>query len=144
MFAMPPDQNHALFTGLLSKSSNNQINFAAISTKIDYTETGDGRLGTQTGTLDTETGKVPGHAISITTMWGAGNGYFEAKYDHSSGNTTYTGALQGGVFGSVVGTSSAVLDNYSVRFGKGFIIDNVNDQFELTAEATDLFMLKII
>jgi hypothetical protein len=123
------------------KASNNQINIEAISTNVDYTETGDGRLGTQTGTVDTETGHVHGHAISISTMWGAGNEYFEGKYDHSSGNTTYTGALQGGVFGSVVGTSSAVLDNYSVRFGKGFIIDNVNDQFEQTSEVTDLFML---
>ncbi|NNM79771.1 MAG: hypothetical protein HKM01_04890 [Gallionella sp.] len=108
------------------KASNNQIGIQRISTNVKYTETGGGLYGTPTGTLDTETGGVPGYAISISTMkdWWLGNDYIAAEYDHSSGNTTYTGAFQGGVFGSVVGTSSATLVNYSGRYGKGFTLNN--------------------
>lgn len=116
------------------KASNNQIGIQTISTNVDYTETGNGIFGTPTGTLDTETGGVRGYALSISTMkdWRLGNDYFEAEYNHSSGNTTYTGAFQGGVFGSVVGTSSATLINYSARYGKGFIVKN---EFMLTPYA---------
>jgi hypothetical protein len=113
------------------KAANNQIGIQAISTNVNYTETGNGLYGTPTGTLDTETGGVPGYAISISAMkdWWLGNDYFAAEYDRSSGNTTYTGAYQGGVFGSVVGTSSAALVNFSGRYGKGFV---VNDKVMLT------------
>ncbi|NNM69069.1 MAG: hypothetical protein HKM00_03730 [Gallionella sp.] len=116
------------------KASNNQIGIQAISTNVNYTETGTAGLTAQTGILDTETGSVPGYALSLSAMkdWWLGNDYFEAEYDHSSGNTTYTGAYQGGVFGSVVGTSSATLVNYSARYGKGFVINN---QFMVTPYA---------
>ena len=119
------------------KASNNQVGIQIISTNVDYTETGNGIFGTQTGTLDTETGRVPGYALSISTMknlW-LGNDYIEAEYDNSSGNTTYVGGLIGPPptpYGSVVGTSSAALINYSARYGKGFI---VNDEFMLTPYA---------
>lgn len=110
--------------------SNNQVSFQFISTNVDYTEIGNGIFGTQTGTLDTETGAVPGFALNISTMNDLllGNDYFHAEYNHSSGSTTYTGALQGGVFGSVVDTSSATLINFSARYGKGFV---VHDQLML-------------
>ena len=110
------------------KASNNQIGIQIISTHVDYTENG------STGTLDTETGAVPGYALSLSAMkdvW-FGNDYFEAEYNHSSGNTNYTGSSQGGVYGSVVGISSATLINYSARYGKGFV---VNDKFMLTPYA---------
>jgi hypothetical protein len=105
------------------RSSNNQIGIQGTLTKLNYTETGNGLFGTQTGTLDTETGNVFGGAVSISIMKNLllGNDYIEAEYDHSSGNTGYSGTLlQGGVFSAVTGTSGATLDNYSVRYGKGF------------------------
>lgn len=115
------------------KTSNNQFGIQNISTNVDYTETGNGRLGTTLGTLDTETGAVPGYALFISTMLGPENEYFEAEYDHSSGSTTYTGMpITGGVFGSIVGTSSAKLINYSARFGKGLLADKAKDMFMLT------------
>jgi len=116
------------------KASNNQVGFQMISTNVDYTETGNGIFGTPTGTLDTETGPVPGYALSISAMkdlW-LGNDYIEAEFDNSSGTTTYTGAYQGGVFGSVVVTSGATLVNYSARYGTGIM---VNEGFMLTPYA---------
>jgi len=107
------------------KASNNQVDFQFISTDVDYTETGYGIFGTPTGKLDTESGYVPGYGLSISAMkdlW-FGNDYFEVEYNHSNGNTNYMGSsIFGGPFGSVVSTSSAVLENYSARYGKGFIV----------------------
>lgn len=116
------------------KASNNQVGFQIISTNVDYTETGNGILGTPTGTLDTEKGPVPGYAVSISAMkdlW-LGNDYVEAEYDNSSGNTEYVGGLIGPPptpYGSVVGTSGATLTNFSARYGTGFL---ANDQAMLT------------
>lgn len=118
------------------RASNNQIGIQFITTNVDYTETGNGIMGTQTGTLDTEKGSVPGYALSISTMqdlW-LGNDYIEAENDYSSGTTNYTGALCTpagvcGAYGSYVGTSGAILINYSARYGKGLI---VNGEFMLT------------
>jgi hypothetical protein len=118
-------------------NSNNQFGIQAISTYVDYTETGNGIFGTQTGTLDTETGAVPGFALSSSSMddlW-LGNDYFAAEYDHSRGNTDYTGALCNptcGAYGSYVGTSSAVLANFSFRYGSGV---SIRDKFMLTPYA---------
>jgi len=64
-------------------------------------------------------------------LW-LGNDYIEAEFDNSSGTTTYTGAYQGGVFGSVVVTSGATLVNYSARYGTGIM---VNEGFMLTPYA---------
>ena len=108
------------------KASNNQFGIQATSTTLDYTETGNGQLGTSTGTLDTETGRLSGYALSISAMqdlW-LGNDYVAAEYGRTSGKTTYTGSLQGGVFGSVVSTSTAGLTDYSLRYGKGFIANS--------------------
>lgn len=110
-------------------ASNNQAAIQFISTYVNYTETGNGIFGTSTGTLDTETGSVPGAAISLSLMRGLGNVYLHAGYDYSSRYTNYTGSLQGGTFGSVMSKSSAVLINYSARFGKGFA---AGSQFMLT------------
>jgi hypothetical protein len=118
------------------RASNNQISIQTISTTVDYTETGNGTLGTSTGTLDTESGEVPGSAVFLSTMTAVDNRYFEAQYDHSKGHTTYTGAFMGGTFGSVASNSTALLVNYSARFGKGFVIDKIGPETIL-----DPFML---
>lgn len=119
------------------RTSNNQVGLQFMSTNVDYTETGNGVLGTPTGTLDTEKGPVPGYAVSISAMkdlW-LGNDYVEAEYDSSSGNTEYVGGLIGPPptpYGSVVATSGATLTNYSARYGKGY---EIGDEFMLTPYA---------
>ncbi len=110
-------------------ASNNLLQIQYRSTNVDYTETGIGLLGTRTGVLDTETGPVAGLGASVSAMKGPGNIYFHAEYDSSNGSTKYTGAFQGGVFGSVVGSSSATLTDYSLRLGKGVAL---REQFMLT------------
>ena len=120
------------------KASNNQFGFQIMSTNVDYSETGNGILGSPTGTLDTESGSVPGYALSISAMqdWWLGNDYIEAEYDHATGNTDYVGGLVGpppGLYGTVRGTSGATLINYSVRYGKGFMpTEEYMDEFVLT------------
>ncbi len=106
-------------------SANNQVGIQAISTHVDYTETGDGTLGSPTGTLDTEKGDVPGYALSVSLMrnWLATNDYMRLQYSHNQGNTNYVGQLMsGGGYGSVVGTSSATMDDYSARYGFGYAL----------------------
>jgi hypothetical protein len=119
------------------KASNNQVGIQYVSTYVDYTETGNG-TGGAIGTLDTETGSVPGFGVSVSIMKDMllGNDYFEAKYDHSSGYTHYIGALCGGggcgPYGSYTGTSGAALSNLSLRYGTGITL---NDGFMLTPYA---------
>ena len=118
-------------------TANNQIGIQIISTHVNYTETGNGQYGGPTGKLDTESGRVPGYSVSVSTMQDSsdGSGYFEAEYDHSNGNTNYVGGLTGSTstpYGSMLGTSSATLVNYSGRYGKGFA---VGDKFMLTPYA---------
>jgi len=107
--------------------ANNQVSIQSISNNVDYTETGYGRLGTTIGTLDTESGRVPGFSLAVSRMtdYWIENGYFEAEYDYANGRTKYIGSYQGGVYGDVVTTSGAVLSNYGIRYGKGFVINNV-------------------
>jgi hypothetical protein len=105
------------------QAANNQISVQYISTNVDYSETGNGILGSKTGTLDSESGWVPGMAFAISLMtddWFE-KAYFEAGIDYSVGYTRYVGAYQsGGAYGSVVANSGAVLANYNLRYGKGF------------------------
>ena len=113
------------------KASNNQIGVQYISTHVDYTETGNGTLGAAGATLDTETGSVPGFALSTSTMqdlW-LGNDYIQAEYSRNSGHTNYVGSLLGGTYGSVVQENGATLTDYHLRYGKGYVI---NDQFMVT------------
>ena len=103
-------------------AANNLIYVQRISTKVDYTETGSGYLGTRTGILDTETGPVTGMALSVSRMKGPENIYYQAGLDYSNGYTTYIGSFQGGIYGSVVALSSAMLMNYHARIGKGYAL----------------------
>ncbi len=107
-------------------ASNNQIGYQSISTNVNYTETG-GKFGVAAGTLDTETGPVPGRAFYFSSMTNVllGKDYFNATYDQSIGSTKYIGANlnlpngPAGPYGSVVSTSGATITNYSFRYGKG-------------------------
>jgi hypothetical protein len=102
------------------KASNNQISIQTISTNVDYTETYDGAI------VDTETGDVPGYAVSMSTMTGDNNRYLEAEYEHTNGTTNYVGGLVGPPatpYGSVIDTTGATLTNYSGRLGRGIVID---------------------
>lgn len=132
-FADPTDDNGSTrrraprrdFSSSDIKASNNQFGIQSISTNLNYTETGNGQLGSPTGTLDTETGPVPGRAYYLSEMVDVlfGNDYFKVAYDQSSGYTNYIGGNLGPPstpYGSVVSTSGAILTNYSVRYGKGF------------------------
>ena len=57
--------------------------------------------------------------------WWLGNDYLQINFSRNSGNTDYVGALQsGGAYGSVVGTSTATITDYSVRLGKGNLLSN--------------------
>ena len=103
------------------KASNSQIGIQYISTKVDYTETSNGTV------FDTESGNVPGYALSLTAMKDLllKDDYIKIEYDHSSGYTNYIGGLTGSVstpYGSVLATSSAKLTNYSADYGKGFVL----------------------
>lgn len=106
------------------KASNNQVGIQTISTSVNYTETGNGLSGNPSGTLDTETGAVPGRGIYYSVMNNIlfGNDYFRATYDQSIGMTNYVGGTLNppSAYGTVVSTSSATLTNYSFRYGKGF------------------------
>jgi hypothetical protein len=104
-------------------ASNNQIILRTNFTRVAYTESGNGLSGTDTAALDTESGNVPGYAVLFSIMTDEDYKYFAAEYDKSSGQTIYTGSKQGGVFGSVVNTSSLDQTNYYVRLGKGFSSD---------------------
>lgn len=103
-------------------AANRQVGAQYISTYVDYTETGNGFLGTRTGVLDTERGWVPGVGVSFSSMWGDHHFYINAQVSQNTGATQYVGSLQGGTYGSVVAWSTATLIDRSVRFGKGFAI----------------------
>jgi len=109
------------------KNTNNAIGIQAISTYVNYTETIGG------ATVDTEQGYVPGFALNISFMqdWLLGNDYLAATYSQNNGNTNYTGSYIGSSqgYGSVKTTSPAVLTDFSLRYGKGFVL---NDQFMAT------------
>ncbi len=109
-------------------AANNLVLMQFTSTRVDYSEYGNGFMGTQTGLIDREAGPVPGVALSASGMSRESGFYWQASYAYSSGHTDYTGALMGGTYGSYVGVSSAVLEDYRARLGKGF---SVRDAFML-------------
>jgi hypothetical protein len=105
-------------------NANNQINLDLRDTDFGYTETGDGRLGTKTGKLDTETRWLPGLALSYSVMgkFYLDNVYFSAQASWDDGKTHYIGSKIGGVFGSVVTSDGATVWDTDFRLGKGFAI----------------------
>jgi len=102
------------------KVSNNQFEIQAISTKVDYKETTDGRLGTRAGKYYTESGHVPGFALSFSMMNDVllDNDYLQFQYSKSDGRVGYTGN-----FGSSAGQAGSTISDYSLRWGKGFALD---------------------
>lgn len=129
----------ALSTGAFAdsndiKASNNQVGIQYVLTNVHYTETGNGTLSDAGRKLDTEDGTLSGYALNgsvMSNMW-LGNDYFYAEYSQVNGNTGYKGSLASDVppvYGSVVGSSGAVLKDFRLRYGKGFVI---NDQVMVT------------
>ncbi|WP_338526343.1 hypothetical protein NUH87_13550 [Pseudomonas batumici] len=97
------------------KASNNQFEIQAISTKVNYKETADGRGGTRAGKYYTESGHVPGFALSLSMMNDVlfDNDYLQFQYSKSDGRVGYTGN-----FGSSVGKVGSTISDYSLRWGK--------------------------
>jgi hypothetical protein len=108
------------------KAANNQFGIRLISTNVDYKETG-GTYGSTPGTMDSESGNVPGFSIFSTVMADVlplGNDQFTARYSRTSGNTNYVGSYIGcnAGYGSVHATDSATMNDYSFSYGKGFVM----------------------
>lgn len=98
-------------------SANNQAGIQLTMQHMDYSETYQGVL------LDTENGNVPGIDLSVSVMkdlW-LGNDYLQAEYAYSSGKTDYVGSYQGGSYGSLVAKSGAEINDFSIRYGKGYV-----------------------
>ena len=113
---------------------NNEISLQFVLNHFDYKETGDGRLGSPIGLLDTEKGYVPGFGVSASLMknWIFDNFYLYADYQRSSGKTSYVGSYAFGkvcapviisCYGSVKAKDGAITDNFDLRIGKGFALD---------------------
>ena len=103
------------------KNANNAIGIQYIQTNVNYKET-----LPNGSTADTEKGYVPGYAINFSLMkdFLFGNDYIAASYSKNSGNTNYVGAYQGGQYGDVKSSHPAQLQEYSMRYGRGFEITN--------------------
>lgn len=120
-------------------ATNNQVGIQYISTNVNYTETVNANSsGTSLSTTDTESGNVPGYALNLSVMnnWWLGNDYFKLGYSHNSGDTSGSGTLvyNNANAGSGTGIDSATLEDYFVRYGKGFVTsDNtmITPYFEL-------------
>jgi hypothetical protein len=114
------------------KASDNQIAIQSVSTRVNYTETNGGQ------TLDTEVGRVPGGAISVSALWGPENSYIAVRYSHNSGSTKYTGSYIGSglPYGSVIATDGAKLTDYSLRLGNGLTFDDPATSFYDVAMVT--------
>lgn len=119
--------------------TNNQVGIQYISTNVNYTETGNvNSSGSSLRASDSENGSVPGYALNLSVMknWWLGNDYFKLGYSHNSGNISGTGNLvyNNSNVGSGAGNDSATLEDYFVRYGKGFITSNntmITPYFEL-------------
>ena len=109
------------------KVANNQIGFQMVSTNVDYAETG-GQNGAAAGLMDTENGHVGGFSLWARLMKDEyfKNSYFEISYTRHSGNTQYLGSYIGSnqPYGSVESSDSATMNDYSVSFGKGFVLSS--------------------
>lgn len=110
------------------KASNNQFEVQAISTKVDYKETNDGRGGSLAGTYYTESGHIPGFALSFSMMNDLllDNDYLQLQYNKSDGNTDTKGVLKPTrIYGTAIGQAGSTISDYSLRWGKGFALDGV-------------------
>ncbi len=108
------------------KASNNQFEIQATSTKVNYQETNNGRGGSLDGKFYTESGHIPGFALSFSIMNDVllDNDYFQFQYSKSDGNTDYKGVLKPTrVYGTAVGQVGSTISDYSLRWGKGFVLD---------------------
>ena len=108
------------------KASNNEVGIQMTATNVNYTETGNINSG-----LSTENGGVPGFALTASVMKDLllGNDYIQAEYDRSSGGTN---GVYYSPYGSYQQQDSALMQDYHVRYGKGF---GITDQVMVTPYA---------
>lgn len=108
-------------------AADNQLGIQVTDMNLDYTETGDGVHTALTGTLDTEKGDVYGFNLTYSSLanWFLGNDYLALQYGQNHGNTDYVGqplSSPTNTYGSIVSSSTAKTIDYSLRYGKGFVL----------------------
>lgn len=109
-------------------AADNQVGIQVTDMNLDYTETGNGYDGTPVGTLDTENGDVYGFNLTYSSLanWFLGNDYLSLQYGQNHGNTDYVGQYlpltSVNNYGQATATSSAKTIDYSLRYGKGFVL----------------------
>ena len=110
------------------KAANNQAGIQYVNTDVNYKETlPDGT------TADTENGHVPGFGLFVSVMKNLflGNDYLQAQFTRLNGNTHYVGSLfvpafvgyPIGAYGSLGQSDGAQITDFSVRYGKGFVVN---------------------
>jgi hypothetical protein len=112
-------------------AANNQIILQAVGTHLDYAEYADGRTGLPAGAfMDGEKGWVPGVGLKLSVMsnWLFENAYFSAEGAYQKGNLDYKqqiapGVIIGDIRGPAFNAHEAELNDFSLRFGKGFTIN---------------------
>lgn len=107
--------------------ANNQLAVQIASTYMDYTETiNDAETGAQSP-LDTEAGFIPGYGATVSVMrdgW-LEHEYLALEYSKYSGTVKYVGgSWSNPTYGSNVGTSGMETGDYSLRLGKGLVVDS--------------------
>ncbi|HEX8980853.1 MAG TPA: hypothetical protein VF811_14185 [Parasulfuritortus sp.] len=108
-------------------AADNQVGIQVTDMNLDYTETGDGVHTAVAGTLDTEKGDVYGFNLTYSSLanWFLGNDYLALQYGQNHGNTDYVGqplTSTVNTYGSKVQTDTAKTIDYSLRYGKGFVL----------------------
>ena len=73
--------------------------------------------------MDTENGFLKGFKLSDAITFY--NFYNEANFSYYSGNDSYTGAKQGGIFGSLIGTTNSKI--YNLNYKLGYMIPITNN-----------------
>ena len=113
----------AAFAGTAIDAANNQARASVSYQKFDYVELDAYKL-TPDGILDSERGHQPGVTTSIVMQGdiaGVRKVFFSAEVSRLTGDTAYTGYLQGnGTLKPYSTTTENTFTDYQVKLGKGF------------------------
>lgn len=103
------------------EAANNQFSAQFHSRDMDHTETANGTV------LDTEDARLPGYGFAASIMrdlW-LGRDFLEAEYSSFHGESNYIGSTIGNpAYGSLTGKSGARIEDASLRYGNGYVIDS--------------------